>query len=168
MAIKGVMDVTVQYNEQTEQLQLVMAHGNGPSLLGRDWLMTLKLDWTQLCANHVCSSLSLQGILDEHSSVFDSKLETLNDTTVTIRLDPTAQPRFCKARTVPHALKGKIEKELDRLVKQGVIEPICFSEWAAPIVPVLKKDGTVRICGDYKTYSESSCQTRQLSSSENK
>ena len=43
-----------------------------------------------------------------------------------------------------------IEKELDRLVEQGVIEPVCSSEWAAPIVPVLKKDGTVRICGDYK------------------
>ena len=47
-------------------------------------------------------------------------------------------------------MKGKIEKELDRLVQQGAIEPICFSEWAAPIVPVLKKDETVRICGDYK------------------
>ena len=35
-------------------------------------------------------------------------------------------------------------------MKQGVIEPISFSEWAAPIVLVLKKDGTVRICGDYK------------------
>ena len=101
-------------------------------------------------ASHICSSLSLQGILDEHSSVFDSKLETLNDTTVTIHLDLTAQPCFCKARTVPYAFKGKIEKELDRLVQQRVIEPICFSEWAAPIVPVLKKDETVRICGDYK------------------
>ena len=25
-----------------------------------------------------------------------------------------------------------------------------YSRWAAPIVPVLKSDGTVRICGDYK------------------
>ena len=156
VAVKGVMDVTVQYNEQTEQLQLVVARGNGSSSLGRDWLMTLKLDWTQLCANHVCSSLSLQGILDEHSSVFDSKLGTLNDTTVTIHLDPTAQPRFCKARTVPYALKGKIEKELDRLVQQGVIEPIYFSEWAPPIVPALKKDGTVKICGDYKLPKQTS------------
>ena len=60
--------------------------------------MTLKLDWTQLCANHVCSSLSLQGILDEHSSIFDSKLGTLNDTTVTIHLDPTAQPHFLQSQ----------------------------------------------------------------------
>ena len=134
----------------TKQLPLVVDCGNGPSLLGRDWLMTLKLDWTQLCANHVCSSLSLQGILDKHSSIFDSKLATLNDTTVTIHLYPTAQTCFCKARTVPYVLKGKIKKELDRLVKQRVIKPICYSEWAAPIFPVLKKDGTVRICRDYK------------------
>ena len=34
--------------------------------------------------------------------------------------------------------------------KEGIIEPVPFSEWAAPIVPVMKQDGTVRICGDYK------------------
>ena len=44
---------------------------------------------------------------------------------------------------MPYSIKGKIEKELDRLVQQGVFEPITFSEWAAPIVSVLKKDGTV-------------------------
>ena len=34
--------------------------------------------------------------------------------------------------------------------KQGVIEPVQFADWAAPIVPVIKGDGSVRICGDYK------------------
>ena len=97
LSVKGVIKVEVQYKDQCEQLQLVVARGNGPSLFGRDWLMTLRLDWTQLCANHVCYSLSLQGILDEHSSVFSSELGTLKDTTLSISLDPTAQPRFCKA-----------------------------------------------------------------------
>ena len=34
--------------------------------------------------------------------------------------------------------------------KQGVISPVKFSDWAAPIVPSVKKDGTIRVCGDYK------------------
>ena len=33
---------------------------------------------------------------------------------------------------------------------KGIISPIKYSDWAAPIVPVLKKNGKVRICGDYK------------------
>ena len=98
-------------------------------------------------------------ILDEHSSVFTSELGTLKDSAVTISLDPTAQTQFCKARTVLYAFKGKIEKKLDRLVQQGVIEPITYSEWAAPIVPVLKKEKRMELlymCG-LQTYSESSC-----------
>ena len=51
---------------------------------------------------------------------------------------------------MPFALRQKIEAELDRLEKQGVIKPVQFSDWAAPIVPVIKRDGTVQICGDYK------------------
>ena len=32
----------------------------------------------------------------------------------------------------------------------GVIEKVCYSEWAAPIVPVVKPDNSIRVCGDYK------------------
>ena len=32
----------------------------------------------------------------------------------------------------------------------GIISPVQFSRWAAPIVPVMKQNGGVRICGDYK------------------
>ena len=36
-------------------------------------------------------------------------------------------------------------------VQQGVIQPVDFADWAAPIVPVLKSDkSSVRICGDFK------------------
>ena len=47
-------------------------------------------------------------------------------------------------------LQKKVEQELERLQEQGVIEPVQFSDWAAPVVPVLKKDGSVRLCDDYK------------------
>ena len=58
-----------------------------------------------------------------------------------------------KPRTVPYVLKVKVGTELDRLVKQGNITPIQFSDWAAPIVPVVKQDGSIRVCGDYNLTS---------------
>ena len=47
-------------------------------------------------------------------------------------------------------MREKVNADLDRLQRQGIIEPVEFAEWAAPIVPVLKSNGTLRICGDYK------------------
>jgi len=40
--------------------------------------------------------------------------------------------------------------ELQSLEAEGVISPICFLDWATPIVPVAKRDGCVCICEDYK------------------
>ena len=55
-----------------------------------------------------------------------------------------------QAMFVPFAMKTLVEKELGNLKAQGIIEPDVFSEWAAPIVSVLKADKTsVRICEDF-------------------
>ena len=39
---------------------------------------------------------------------------------------------------------------IDRLISQGIILPVDSADWGTPIVPVLKSDGSVRICADYK------------------
>jgi len=41
-------DVDVQYGDQNKQLPLTIVEGNGPSLLGRDWLRHIRLDWAKL------------------------------------------------------------------------------------------------------------------------
>ena len=48
-------------------------------------------------------------------------------------------------------MTGKIEVELKRLQDEGTIEPVQFSEWAAPIVSILKLDDSIRIRGNYKS-----------------
>ncbi|XP_043282539.1 uncharacterized protein K02A2.6-like [Venturia canescens] len=61
-----------------------------------------------------------------------------------------AQPVALKARHLPFALTSKIEGEINRLIKLGHLEKVEVSEWATPIVPVIKADGSVRICGNFK------------------
>ena len=65
-------------------------------------------------------------------------------------MDPAAHPHFFKPRPLPLALKTSVEKELEKLQRENVISPVQFSDWAAPVVPVVKVDGSVRICGDFK------------------
>lgn len=47
-------------------------------------------------------------------------------------------------------MRNKVEAELKRLVRLGHIERVETSEWATPIVPIIKEDGSVRICGNFK------------------
>ena len=58
-----------------------------------------------------------------------------------------------------HTLKNKVEAELDRLEQVQILERVQFSNWAAPIVPVVKRDGSIRICGDYKLTINQAAQT---------
>ena len=149
LEVLGSLKVTVQLGTQLEELGILVVPGSGPSLLGRDWMQRIRLDWHAL--NRVqADGDSLQAMLSRHDTVFCDELGQLKDATAKVYVDPDAPPRLCKARAVPYALRPKVEKELERLQQAGVIEPVQFAEWVAPIVPVLKKDGSVRICGDYK------------------
>ncbi|XP_076055155.1 uncharacterized protein LOC143033547 [Oratosquilla oratoria] len=56
-----------------------------------------------------------------------------------------ATPKFIKARIVPLAHKELVDIAIQELVENKVIEPVAYSDWASPIVPVLKDSGKMRI-----------------------
>ena len=60
-------------------------------------------------------------------------------------MDPEAQLKYVKSGSVPYSLKKNVEFELQRLERKGIISSVEFSEWAAPILPVKKPNGAVRI-----------------------
>ena len=94
---------------------------------------------------------SREKLVDRYSEVFRKGLGTFKGPKAKIHVESDAQPKLLKARPVPYAMTGKFETELKRLQDGGTIESVQFSEWAAPIVPILKPDDSIRICGDYKT-----------------
>ena len=53
-----------------------------------------------------------------------------------IEVDPSAQLRYCKARTLPYAMRPRVEEELERLVTEGIREPVAHSEWATLMWPL--------------------------------
>ena len=147
LVIKGSISVSVCCRSVRALLDLLVVAGTGPSLMGRNWLHKLK---PALSVFHIRPDNDVQELLGRHEDLFKDELGLLKGCAVTIRVKASAKPSFYKPRTVPFALRGRVEQELDRLERMGVIEAVTFSEWAAPIVPIVKQDGSIRICGDYK------------------
>ena len=145
--VVGCCNVNIEYNGQSAQLPLLVVGGSGPTLLGRDWLSQIRLDWHQI---HHVHSASLQNLLARYPAVFQDGLGTLQGYEAKILVEPGAAPRFNPARSVPYALRDKVDQELQRLQNEGILEPVETAEWAAPIVAVLKRDkSAIRICGDF-------------------
>ena len=73
-----------------------------------------------------------------HTNLTQHRIETTDH--APIRLPPYR---------LPQAYRETVRQELEEMQQQGVIEP-ATSEWAAPIVIVRKKDGSIRLCVDYR------------------
>ena len=83
----------------------------------------------------------------KYKDVFTEELGTIKGISAKIQLKPNIQPKFCRARSVAFTLQKKVEEELERLESAGVIQQVKQSEWGTPVV---KPNGTVRICRDFK------------------
>ena len=126
LRVKGAIAVTAHYEGQTAEVELVVVAGTGPSLLGQDWLQKIRLDWQRLNQIQPADCKPLQHLLESHADVFKDELGLVEAASAKIHVEPSAQPRFCKPRTVPYALKGRVEQELKRLEDTGIIEPVQY------------------------------------------
>nr|XP_050043718.1 uncharacterized protein K02A2.6-like [Dermacentor andersoni] len=157
---KGLAKVVVRHNDQCVELPLYVVDSTGPALLGREWLQDIRLDWKNLVFfNHLGLSREiskhwqekLEAMLESHSELFKDELGTITEEQAELVLREGSQPKFVKARSVPFALQRAVEAELVKMEKLGIITPVATSEYATPLVPVVKRDGSLRLCGDYKT-----------------
>ena len=151
MPLLGQLSVNVRYGNYSGTHTLYVVKGNGPCLLGRDWLQHIQLDWAGIKAVYMTKGhTKLETLIQKYPKVFQSGLGTMKSFRAHLHLKEGAHPKFCRPRAVPFAIKECVGRELDRLEEAGIVIKENYSEWAAPIVPVPKQDGSIRVCGDFK------------------
>jgi len=127
----------------------------GPTLFGREWLESIHLNWPLLRLETSDTIPALEEVLSNHASVFSQGLGKMKNIQARIQIKGNARPRFWKARSVVLARKPAVDEALRELEDEGVVQKVATSEWAAPIVTPAKKDGSVRVCGDFKVTNNS-------------
>lgn len=146
--IIGKFNAKVQFNDKCHNLKIIVVNSDGPSILGRDFLDKFNISFAGI--NSVNAPVSLEFLLKKYNSLFDNKLGKYKYKQVSLFIDDVVSPKFCKPRPLPSAFKVKVDEELIRMESMGVITPVETNDWGTPLVPILKSDGGIRLCADYK------------------
>lgn len=157
LIIVGYVYVNVKINNQNLNVRLYIVKSNRKPLCGREWLRQLTLDWNKvfsttdksLWVNQI-EQFHVNDFKVKYPNVFSPSVGKIKDLQARIYVKQNATPKFLRARRVPFPLMEAVEKQLEKQVADGLLVKVDTSEWATPIVVVPKKNGDVRICGDYK------------------
>jgi hypothetical protein len=93
-------------------------------------------------------------IVDQYPNVFPEELPGMlpdRDIKFVIELIPRTTPIYKRLHRMPDKQHAEFKEQIQEIQEKGYIQP-SSSPWGAPVIFVLKKDGTQRMCVDYREY----------------
>ncbi|XP_055536158.1 uncharacterized protein K02A2.6-like [Wyeomyia smithii] len=150
MRVAGTITPIVEYNGKVRKILFAVVEEEGPPLLGKNFMKAFGLRLAMV--NNIATGFEIQlaTLLKKFESLFTSTLGRYQYETVKLELLDGAEPTFRKPRQVPYKFQQQVALELNKMEELGIITRVDSSRWGTPLVPVVKSDGSIRLCGDYK------------------
>jgi hypothetical protein len=79
-----------------------------------------------------------------------------------IQLQEGTTPVRARPYPVPESIKGVLRKQIEDLLQAGVIAQSTAPNFVSPIIMIKKKDGSYRMCVDYRKLNECTVKHHQL------
>ena len=92
----------------------------------------------------------LIAMLNEFPDLFDGTLGDWDTAPVSLELKEGAKPHHGRPSPVPRIHRKTLKKEVDRMVKLGILKWEGESEWAFPSFIIPKTNQTVRFICDFR------------------
>jgi hypothetical protein len=102
------------------------------------------------------TDINLIPVVCEFSDVFPEELPGMlpdRELEFAIEIVPGTTPIYKKYYRMPGPELAELKKQLDELLQKGYIRP-SISPWGSPVLFVKKKDGSLRMCVDYRQLNE--------------
>lgn len=124
-----------------------------------DWSEAEPLTWNEVPTEETCPShlttaqqKDLAKLKEEFADVISDipgKTELVEHRIETGDANPIRLPPY----RIPQALRETLREEIREMLTQGIIQP-STSDWTAPIILVPKKDGSRRLCVDFRRLNQ--------------
>jgi len=90
--LMGFCYVTVQYQGQSKEIPICLVENDGPILISREWLESIRLDWPLLCLETSDTIPALEHVLSKHASVFSEGLGKMKNIQAPIQIKECPTP----------------------------------------------------------------------------
>ena len=94
--VMGTIFVQVRYKNQTRTLSLFVVNTDGPTLLGRDWMRQLKLDWSMVNQVLLEKNGRLEALMRKYEELFKPAMDAIQGFKAKLTVKADAHPKFCK------------------------------------------------------------------------
>lgn len=148
--IIGEFIAMVKFRNKSKTIPFVVTNTCSAPILGRDFMVKFDVGLSNINSIKDVNE-GVLNIKKRFVNVFNEDLGLYTGGTVKLSIGKDVKPVFCKPRPIPLAWRSEIEKQLKDLVGKGVLVPVDNSEWGTPLVPIVKPNGQIRLCGDYKS-----------------
>lgn len=149
-------EIYFKYNGNEFSGKIYILNKNFDSILGRDLIRKLHINFSELYqVDEIMTKPKFEEevnkLIFNYENIFNSEIWKIPNYKYNIKLkNENITPIFIRPRPVPYALQKRIEDEIDRLERLDIIEKVIHSPWGTPVVPVVKSNGDLRLCADYK------------------
>ena len=143
--VLGRFDATIAFKDSNKASTIRVVQGSHGSLLSYNTATELGI--LDICVHHIADNPSTHESLSrQYPSLFHG-IGKLKGVEVKLHINPTVQPVAQQARRIPFHLRKKVEKELEHLEQQGIIEKVDgLTPWVSPLVVIPKKWRCTHLC----------------------
>lgn len=127
------------------EAEFIVVKGKGRALIGYETACQLEI----LKIGTECQ-IAQVGFKEHMENLFEG-IGRLKKYQLSLPIDKSIVPIAQPVRRIPFQLRDKVQKQIDVLLKQDIIERVIGpTPWVSPIVPIEKKNKDVRICVDIR------------------
>ena len=149
LEVIGKFEATIEFQKCCRTSIIHVLRGNHGSLLSYRTAVNLGVvDITVNKVNH--KPQKHEQLMQQYPSLFKG-IGKLKGVQVKLHIDKKVNPVAQPPRRIPFHLRKKVEKELEHLEEQGIIEKVEDpTPWVSPLVIIPKRNNDIRLCVDMR------------------
>jgi hypothetical protein len=147
--VLGELKARTLFKGQYKHIMIQVVKGNGGNVLGHNTLIEMEI--IKIVRRIETTDSLVEELSKKYPGLFSNQIGKLKNQLIKLHINRDIKPVRQRYRPSAIHLRAGIEKAIQKMLENDIIEPVKgATPWVYHIVPLVKANGDIRICTDAK------------------